>query len=108
MMGGVAEICPRQFQAIHLRHREVRDDEVRIGRLECIERLQPIARNRNVISTALQAGAQDARNLPFVVDDEDSHLVSILRHDVQVYMRRFAHKPLNCQVIHPLLESHQR
>ena len=62
-----------EFDAAHLGHGEVGDNEVGDGRGEEVEGFEAVVGDGDFVAAALQGGAEDAGDLAFVVDDEDAH-----------------------------------
>ena len=61
-----------QLDAVHLRHGEICDDQVRLVFAETFEGLNSVVSYRDLIAAALQGGAEHAGDLAFVVDCEDA------------------------------------
>ena len=62
-----------EFDAAHLGHGEVGDDEVGGGGAEELEGFEAVVGDGDLVATALERGAEDAGDLALVVDDEDAH-----------------------------------
>ena len=86
-----------QFEAVHVRHGKVRDDQVRRPLARELQSAVAIVGDADFVSAGGEASAQHPGDLGFVVDHEDSLLVShvslisrnqeFLGHDVDIDRR---------------------
>jgi hypothetical protein len=62
---------PQQLEAIHARHEQIRDDDVRIEGSEPFQRFLAVARNLNFKVAAGEDGSYGSALLLVIVNDED-------------------------------------
>ncbi|CDN45284.1 hypothetical protein BN871_HA_00060 [Paenibacillus sp. P22] len=77
--------APAYFPAVHLRHHDIKDQQLRIGSEQRLQPFQPVAGRRDLVSLERQAAAQHGCNL----------LVIVYHHD----MRSHGPAPLACSLI---------
>jgi len=63
----------RELKTVHLRHGEVGDDEIGCGFGEAVEGFDAVGGKDDLVSAALERGAQDAGDLRLVIDYKDAH-----------------------------------
>ena len=62
---------PRQFEAVHVRHAHVRDDEVGHARADGLQSLVAVGRERDLVTLPRQIGRQELADLLLIVDEQD-------------------------------------
>jgi hypothetical protein len=63
---------PEQFEAVHARHDEIRDDDIRVEGSEPFQRFLPVGRELDVKITIGKHGGQGAALTLVVVNNQDS------------------------------------
>ena len=66
----------QHLQAVHIGQHEVQNHQVVIGGVDVVERRRAGGRGIHGVARALQTAAQEVGDALFVLDDQDSHLLS--------------------------------
>ena len=112
--GGAADGAG-EFDAGHLGHGEVGDDEVGLGGGEEVEGFEAVVGDGDFVAGGLEGGAEDAGDLALVVDDEDTHAndscgadeasAIFLGDDVEVDVGGFGHEALDGEEVEVFAEA---
>ena len=62
---------PEQFEAVHARHDQIRNDDVCVEGSEPFQRFLPVGRDLRVVGTPREHGGQSGTLALVVIDDED-------------------------------------